>query len=1046
MGTISLNRGQLTADLRGVEGEAQTLGQRMGASFGKVGAAFQKFVIGAAVAGTAAIVGFGVAGVKAFSEFEKGMREVFTLLPGLDKQIRDELTQGVKDLSEELGIIPGEVVPALYQAISAGIPPENVLDFLRTAGKAAIGGVTDLKTSVDGLTSVVAAYGPATMSATRAADIMFTGVKLGKTTFEEFSAALFQAVPIASQVGVSFETVSAWLAQLTLQGTPTSVAMTQIRAALVALTNDSTEASKVFEELTGKSFPQFIAEGGSVADALDILRRYSDESGISLAALFGRVEGAMAVLGVTGKQLDGFRDKVAQMGASAGATDKAFAEMEGGLAHSFARLRAWWDVTLIGIGEALEKPVRDFATFLEQNKDKIRDMVVNLFRNLALALQWFVDNRAVVVAALAAIAAGLGLVWVATHPIPAAIAAVAAAIAVLVAGARDSRREVEKLTGEFERMAGVTTSLYEALGAMGSELGLTRAEIALLIQGLDAAIRRAQEYADKTGDAAGATDRWRKEVVVLLDHFKGAFPLLADLLDTYMAQMEREIAIEIKLRAEQKRALDETTQAAKRMTQAQEQAAGAARVGLEGYEEHLRRTRKENEAQVELYYRLQKEAMAYSLTLPVLQRGSAAWEKEAEKARVTLEALMILQNTLAPANQVYVDGIDDAIRALRGLGIEIQMVVDLQKKYKVELVEFVAASQDGFLAFTEYLLEWARVQNKVFIDTEGRMWSYVWSLESALKYLEAGLVQIGRTVQQQFSVNVVNALRAAWGATAEYEAATKSATERFIERVQSEGKSYEEREKMIAEAVRRGLLTQEEANAALARMTDEKIKAEKSAIEELARAHEEAAKKKEEAEKGWLRTALEGVARYLQALAEEATALAIAEGIMAGILLAAATAAAVLLQFAVAAKLYAEAGAAAARALGYAGKAAALFAASWVVRGLSQLAEGGVAIGPTLAVVGEGQHEEAVLPLSDAVFAKIGAGIVDAMGKMQYPDMARWPEYRYDQRVETVSMERMFDGATINVRDKSDLEDLAAEIYRRFVDRQRGVGAVGVIR
>lgn len=44
------------------------------------------------------------------------------------------------------------------------------------------------------------------------------------------------------------------------------------------------------------------------------------------------------------------------------------------------------------------------------------------------------------------------------------------------------------------------------------------------------------------------------------------------------------------------------------------------------------------------------------------------------------------------------------------------------------------------------------------------------------------------------------------------------------------------------------------------------------------------------------------------------------------------------------------------------------------------LAKGGIVTGPTLAMVGEGRHSEAVLPLSDAVFEKLGEGIARNMG------------------------------------------------------------------
>ena len=64
------------------------------------------------------------------------------------------------------------------------------------------------------------------IDAAKASDIMFTTVKLGKTNFDELSGSLFQVAPIASSLGVDFESVGAALADLTAKGTPTSVAAT----------------------------------------------------------------------------------------------------------------------------------------------------------------------------------------------------------------------------------------------------------------------------------------------------------------------------------------------------------------------------------------------------------------------------------------------------------------------------------------------------------------------------------------------------------------------------------------------------------------------------------------------------------------------------------------------------------------------------------------------------------------------------------------------------------------------------------------------------
>ena len=92
---------------------------------------------------------------------------------------------------------------------------------MRIASEAAIGGVTSLETAVDGITSVVNAYGEEAIGAQEASDLMFTAVKLGKTDFESLSAALFNIVPTAASMGVKFEEIAAAMAVMTAQGVPT---------------------------------------------------------------------------------------------------------------------------------------------------------------------------------------------------------------------------------------------------------------------------------------------------------------------------------------------------------------------------------------------------------------------------------------------------------------------------------------------------------------------------------------------------------------------------------------------------------------------------------------------------------------------------------------------------------------------------------------------------------------------------------------------------------------------------------------------------------
>jgi TP901 family phage tail tape measure protein len=316
------------------------------ADFGKAAAA------GIAV-GAGAVAAFAAKGIADFAGFQQQMNEVFTLLPGASQETFDRLTSQTKDFAKEFGVLPDEVIPALYQALSAGVPEGNVFDFLETAQKAAKGGVTDLETAVDGLTSVVNAYGSDVIDASKASDIMFTAVKLGKTNFEELSGSLYNVAPIAASLGVNFESVAAGMANLTAKGTPTSVAATQMKAALSELGKEGTKSQKAFEELTGMGITEFLETEGGFSDIFRIMQQGADDANISLLDMFGSIEAGQAALTLAEDNGNALNATFSQMKNSAGATDEAFATMNSGINASLDRIKASLSVLFIDVGEKL---------------------------------------------------------------------------------------------------------------------------------------------------------------------------------------------------------------------------------------------------------------------------------------------------------------------------------------------------------------------------------------------------------------------------------------------------------------------------------------------------------------------------------------------------------------------------------------------------------------------------------------------------------------------------------------------------------------------
>jgi TP901 family phage tail tape measure protein len=411
----------ITGDISGlktsIDGAEAELGG-LSNSVKKNSASIKKAGIVATAAG-GAIVGAFVLSTKASMDFETSMSEVYTLLPGMSADAMAEMSQDVRDFSSEVGVTTDKVVPALYQAISAGVPKDNVFDFLTVANMAAIGGVTDLETAVDGITSVINAYGTDVISAAEASDLMFTAVKLGKTTFEELSASLFQVIPMASSLGVEFGDVTAALSTMTAQGTPTSVATTQLRQALVELSKDGGKASDAFKEIAGVGFKEFIAQGNNLQDALNVMATAAESNGVAINDMFGSVEAGSAVLSLTGAGAEKFTSDLAEMSSATGATEAAFETVDDTAGRSIEKLQAMFEEIKLEIGDV----------FLPILKDDILPAI----KTLLGMFNGIPDGMKPIILAVGALGAALVVIGPLLMALPGLIGAISVALTIMSA-------------------------------------------------------------------------------------------------------------------------------------------------------------------------------------------------------------------------------------------------------------------------------------------------------------------------------------------------------------------------------------------------------------------------------------------------------------------------------------------------------------------------------------------------------------------------------------------------------------------------------------
>ncbi|MEN8720467.1 MAG: phage tail tape measure protein [Oceanococcaceae bacterium] len=262
-----------------------------------------------------------VSGLQKSREFGAAIAEVSTLLD--DTSGLDNLTQKTRELSREFGTSNTEQARALYQIISAGASDAaSQTELLTVANKLAVGGVTDIETAADGLTSVLNSYGLEATDAGRVSDALFAAMRAGKTSIGELSGSLGQVTPLAAQAGVSFEEVAAATATLTKGGVSTSQAVTQLRGIISSVLKPTAEAKDLAEGL-GLSFDLQALKARGLSGFLAEVAEKTGGNAEQMAVLFGQVEALGGSLALTGTQAQDFSEILASVSNAAGETEKA---------------------------------------------------------------------------------------------------------------------------------------------------------------------------------------------------------------------------------------------------------------------------------------------------------------------------------------------------------------------------------------------------------------------------------------------------------------------------------------------------------------------------------------------------------------------------------------------------------------------------------------------------------------------------------------------------------------------------------------------------
>ena len=233
----------------------------------------------------------------------------------------------VEGLADSYGVLQNEVGKGLYQTISAGATDAAQANAILTESIGlSIAGVASVKESVDIMTSTLNSYGEENITAAHAADVLFETVKRGKTTMSELASVLGRVLPLAREVGVSFEEVNAAVVSQTKQGASTAEAVTRLRSIFSALIKKQDEVAELFQNRLGLAFNEDTIGSIGLVKTLDLLKRATAGNRDELTKLIGRIEGTTGVLALTTENSKDFKEALDGIKGASGTAGNALNE------------------------------------------------------------------------------------------------------------------------------------------------------------------------------------------------------------------------------------------------------------------------------------------------------------------------------------------------------------------------------------------------------------------------------------------------------------------------------------------------------------------------------------------------------------------------------------------------------------------------------------------------------------------------------------------------------------------------------------------------
>lgn len=344
---------------------------------------------------TLPIIAAGAAAVKTSVSFEASMAKIEGLA-GVAAGEVDKMREAVLKLAPTVGKGPQELADALYFITSSGFKSSEALYVLEASAKAATAGLGDTQTIADAVTSAINAYGRENLNAAQATDILVAGVREGKGEADDLANVIGRVIPIAAEMGVEFDQVTAAVASMTLGGLSAAEAVTALRQFLVLMLKPAQQSRKVLEDVgltaddvaaltdrlnismakggfTMDKLRQVISEQG-LFEGMNALKQALGDNADAIGRGIPNVRALAGFLNITGKNAERNSVVFDKLAHSAGSMDTAFKIAQRTAKFKLNQALAQLQVTGVEVGNILIPIVTRIAQKFGQYAESFRKL------------------------------------------------------------------------------------------------------------------------------------------------------------------------------------------------------------------------------------------------------------------------------------------------------------------------------------------------------------------------------------------------------------------------------------------------------------------------------------------------------------------------------------------------------------------------------------------------------------------------------------------------------------------------------------------------